>query len=328
MNMIFGKQTVDKVFEEAVKTIHEILTAFAGDILYGKTVDKDNQQPASAPQGTEAQRHQFIGWFASIFMGLSAEDEAAFLEALTSLKPAHWVKIGARLKALGDPNKADTPEARAFRKAVVTMTDFKARVKVLQMAAELPQAEWLILADASGAAVAGQLDQAWRLVRDHFGPKILAGAKATDQKIAQAIQGWEPNFSHYTFMMHEWRIGKKEALQRHKKAPRSARRWLGEFFGILRPLPLNPGTRRGFLHRIGEILGLASSYSSSGVRSAGTPSVGNPSVETPSAETLILASMAAPAIPTGATPFDVSAVGRVWSQDQQDQEDEWNSEQE
>lgn len=210
-----------------------------GNIIYGKITNvSGGQQPAPAPQGMEEQRHAFISWFSSIFSGLSSQNEAAFLEALSCLTPAEWNIIGMRLKDLGDPNKADTPEARAFRQAVVLIPDFETRVKVLQKVASLTEKDWLVIASASGAAVAGQIDQAWRLIRDHYGPNLLEKIKAADQGLADAVQGWDPNLGQYTSKLHQWRIQQKEALRCRREAPRSAWRRLGEFFGVLRPLPL------------------------------------------------------------------------------------------
>lgn len=253
--MEIGTKMLNKMFGDVVNIIQEVLTAFGGDILYGRTIGApQGQAPAAAPQGTEEQRHMLIGWFSAIFSGLSLKDESAFLEALQRLTPAEWSIMGRRLKALGDPNKDDTPEARAFRKAVVLIEDFEMRVAVLQKAVRLDDESWLMIANASGAAVAGQVDRAYRLIRDKFFPKVMEKLQAADVRAAGAIQSLEIHPHEIEDGMKQWRLKRQEKLNR-REAARGFWRRLGEWFGILRPLPLDFGTAsrgwRGFLESFG-----------------------------------------------------------------------------
>ena len=168
--------------------LRDFLTALAADVVYGKGISRSSpggQVPTVGGQvGGQLGEQLRQRWF-----GLGFDDEAAFLQAMSELTPAEQVTIASRVKALGSPDKEDTPEARTFRKTLIKLPTAEARVKALKGLASLPAEDWETVVKVTGAATTGQLGEALKRLQQLFG-SVPVLTKAADQKAAARLDSF------------------------------------------------------------------------------------------------------------------------------------------
>ncbi|MDD2807920.1 MAG: hypothetical protein PHW95_05390 [Patescibacteria group bacterium] len=104
--------------------------------------------------------------------GLGRDDEASYLEALSQLDPIEQSKVIMRVKQLGDPNEARTPEAESFRMVLVTLPTLEARVGVLKTVAGLPDSKWKDFVEETGIAATGNFVAAAKHFMKAFGVSV------------------------------------------------------------------------------------------------------------------------------------------------------------
>jgi len=168
---------------QALWGIGEFLTAFLADVVYGAVSGK----PKGGAKGDETPGSKLGSQLKGSIFGLTQEEEAAFLQALSLLSPADAVKIAEFVKSLGDPDKTDTPEARVFRSTIVKLEDAEARLKVLQALANLDNNQRKLVAEITGAAVTGDFVKLMKLFKD-AGTQVVGKLKALINK-AKGLPG-------------------------------------------------------------------------------------------------------------------------------------------
>lgn len=175
------------IFDKFLESLQSVAHAFVGDLVYGQVMGKEQGATASAvshPVAAALGAQLKARWLPSF------DDEAAFQLALAGLTSAEAAIIANRVEAMGDPGKSDTPEARTFRKIIVTLPDNEQRVQVLREFAKQDDEGWLKIAKITGAATAGQWVEVVRLAKQYLGmalPTTIAAVTAVDQKASTRV---------------------------------------------------------------------------------------------------------------------------------------------
>ena len=116
--------------------LRDFITALFADIVYGKGLASRSAKVGEVAATVGSQLR--ATWWPSL------ADEAAFQLALSALEPWRVDKIARWVHNLGDPKKDDTPEARIFRKTLITIPNEEQRVQVLRALSELPEDTWCL----------------------------------------------------------------------------------------------------------------------------------------------------------------------------------------
>ncbi|NUM25655.1 MAG: hypothetical protein HUU49_03475 [Candidatus Buchananbacteria bacterium] len=162
---------------------------------------------------------------------MGRDDEAAFAQALAQLDAVGQAKVLTRMKSLGNPDAADTPEARSFRLSFVTLPDLASRVEVMKMIADMPDSKWHDFVDVTGFANSGDLLKSLREFYRRFEIELavimlIMGAAAVyvagalvrgDENAARRLEAGAAGLEEVSAKVRRWEESQDTKLRQQKR---------------------------------------------------------------------------------------------------------------